>query len=491
MLCCCWRRACDDKCSVPKADTSIVAAENSGSGSGLSIEDVIDLSTEPDQMTTEQKELLEKDPDGKLRDYRDFAQRLVQEQVKLVEEADTTSATAQQIAESPAGKLRGEKGSYVVFMYQPAMAGEPVTYPHIRIAPLRHEHLCKMTRAAVLSRNTEGDYTLKDGMEIHDGDAYVFCDGCRHGNEASLMAGFRDASSKMINKQRHQLFIAYDEDSLRERRERTRTSLDQVEYGHIVTAATIQIDDRPRLELPGTTLGNLLGPVGLPPHEAMWRLTFAEKKVIYASNRIDVGGPTPGINGKHNARDNSDLEPVAFHGQSKAMYAELGHMLKAKAFVNLTNADDVLAEHCVENKIPYLGVVFNVAHRQALLKRLVSRVFVLMQEESSPLFQPGLVKLLGKKLTEKAKAKGKASAKDKSKSKTASAKQKDDANTKKKNKKDTSTKPTKPAAAAKGAKGKLLDKLKAMQNGAAADEEDVPTTESDEESEANLVDDST
>jgi hypothetical protein len=42
-----------------------------------------------------------------------------------------------------------------------------------------------------------------------------------------------------------------------------------------------------------------------------------------AVGRIEVGGPTPGISGKI-ARNDHDLEPIAHHGQCKALYAEAG-----------------------------------------------------------------------------------------------------------------------------------------------------------------------
>eukprot|EP00959_Pyramimonas_sp_CCMP1952_P280363 5860552-Pyramimonas_sp.AAC.1 len=131
----------------------------------------------------------------------------------------------------------------------------------------------------------------------------------------------------------------------------------------------------------------------------MWSLSFKEKKEIYSSRRCEVGGQTPGITDDNKPAKvlDDDIQPVTWHGQPKSLYAELGHAPKAKAFVNLTSIDDVLAEHCIENNIPYVGFVFNECHRKALETRLAQRTFALMQDENSPLYQPKLCTLLGKR----------------------------------------------------------------------------------------------
>ena len=103
---------------------------------------------------------------------------------------------------------------------------------------------------------------------------------------------------------------------------------------------------------------------------------------MYGSFKFDVGGSTPGVTGTV-ARSDDDEEPVCFNGLSKVVYAEMTHMLRATAVWILTTCDDVLAERCIENKIPYLGVVYTEEHKQELYTRLVARTFALMQEEGT------------------------------------------------------------------------------------------------------------
>ena len=96
-------------------------------------------------------------------------------------------------------------------------------------------------------------------------------------------------------------------------------------------------------------------------------------------------------------RLDEDIEPVCWMDRPKVLYQELSHMVKAQAWICFTSLDDQLPEHCVENKIPYLGFVLTDDHKQLLRKRIISRVFACFQDEGSPLFQPGLLEILGGK----------------------------------------------------------------------------------------------
>ena len=380
-------------CAHPARSASSASSDaTTPAVAALTIDEVLTLVDDP-EMTPTKAKLLEQDPDNKLREFRDLAQQKTYEQVKLLLQGDTSKEIAQSIAGTAAGQVYGEPGRYTMIVYQPTHAGEAATHPHLRIAPLRTEHIIKQTRGALMARRH--DTTLTDDIEIHPGDAYVMFDGCRHGNELQLQAGFKNALGKRLQSNRHQLYLCYSESSLKSRRDRVKTTLDCVEYAHILTKESIVIAEQDRVHLEGqTTIGNFMGPLPLPAHSDMWRVKAKRKKAMYGSFKFDVGGSTPGVTGTV-ARSDDDEEPVCFHGLSKVVYAEMTHMLRATAVWNLTTCDDVLAEHCIENKIPYLGFVYTEEHKQELYTRLVARTFALMQEEGNNLYEPGLVKILG------------------------------------------------------------------------------------------------
>ena len=197
--------------------------------------------------------------------------------------------------------------------------------------------------------------------------------------------------------------------------------------------------NRARLKYPGTTAGDMIGPVVMPELANCWRETFKDKKKIFGSARIAVGGKGPDdpVDVVKAKREDSTLEPVFFHSNGEQLHEELLHSIavnfnSVSGIVDFTPGDGNLAHLAVVHKMPYLGFCFTEQHADGLQKHLTRLVWADMQKEDSPLYQSGLVGILeglaedgeeqeeGKEDTAKAnqpKEKAKAKAKKKGKAK--------------------------------------------------------------------------
>jgi hypothetical protein len=201
-----------------------------------------------------------------------------------------------------------------------------------------------------------------------------------------------------------------------------------------------------------------------------------EKKLYGVHGIVLVGGTGPSnslADDEEDAKDKkirspSNIEPVCFGAETTEFYENLLAWHNAKAFINLTSTDINAAMSAVELKIPYLGIVFTDYHKDFFLAEMVRRVFACFQDESSSLFEPELVALLGKKGEPKPKAKPKGGADPKPKPK---GKPKAGADPNKPKPK------AKPKASGKKSKAQLLKELKALGD----DDEEEDNEEEEEE----------
>ena len=120
----------------------------------------------------------------------------VADHTEWVIEETTEKAMAHTLRTSSLGQVRGtasEEGKYVMISYQPKIAAETQTTPHLRIPPLRNNqsmpggaHFRKMVRAMIASRFGEEEV----GNSLHAGDVFVIGDGGKHGNQTPILSAF-------------------------------------------------------------------------------------------------------------------------------------------------------------------------------------------------------------------------------------------------------------------------------------------------------------
>ena len=132
-------------------------------------------------------------------------------------------------------------------------------------------------------------------------------------------------------------------ESIAERKQRDRGNLDVMEYMWQITSGGLTLEDRKRKFYAQNVRSNKIGPIVLPTLDALWALTYGQKKALYGtSGRIAVGGPTDKDAKKTGSEDEDDektqprtnnmMEPVAFMDMTVGFYEDLFDAYKAKAF---------------------------------------------------------------------------------------------------------------------------------------------------------------
>ena len=163
---------------------------------------------------------------------------------------------------------------------------------------------------------------------------------------------------------------------------------------------------------PGSSSGDLVGPINLESFpERLWQVTEDEKKKMYSSFRVAVGGPTDTAaqesakrpqykknelsRAPTNLTDEATLlEPFSFHGLPPDYYTDMLHVWQPKALIGFTACDMTPAMICIERKVPYLGICFSEPHMVNAYKHLSELVFEAMQDESSSLHDAKLTALM-------------------------------------------------------------------------------------------------
>ncbi len=202
---------------------------------------------------------------------------------------------------------------------------------------------------------------------------YFLMDGTKPNANSDLLKVFagKDKSVKPCN-------IIKDEESMLDR------------YGKVQGIGTVRLDEgllivsRNRLLCPrtkfrnynGSTAGNIIGPVVMPPLEKLWELTWQRKQALYGANNFVQGGKLPDdqeeleCNKVSSSRTPDSKEPVCYHSYPEALYDDMLRAYAIKVVIDLTPGEGMLALTCHKRGIPYHGLVFNAAHRDELQAHL-------------------------------------------------------------------------------------------------------------------------
>ena len=186
---------------------------------------------------------LSQDDGDRVLHYRRLLDETMRSQVRLVVEASSGTAIADEIRNSVAGQCLGvdDGGRVTVFAYDVKLSGEAVTNPQTRKPPLRN-HYKKMMLAAFASRGPTSSTALTAS------DVFIMFDGGKHGNHNELQTVFKQALpdddgsrrggfQKQLERKTSTIFVYYEEKSLRERKDKVRGvgTLDQLEHVHVVS----------------------------------------------------------------------------------------------------------------------------------------------------------------------------------------------------------------------------------------------------------------
>ncbi len=198
-------------------------------------------------------------------------------------------------------------------------------------------------------------------------------DGTKPGAHNELLKPFagKDKSLKTAT-------IIKDEDSMLDR------------YGKVQGVATVRLEEgllivsQKRLLCPrtkfrnfsGSTAGNIIGPVVMPPLEKLWEITWLRKQALYGAKNFLQGGKLGEDQEeleckKFNcSRTPDSKEPVCYHSYPETLYDDMLRAYAIKVVIDLTPGEGMLALACHKRSIPYVGLVFNAAHRDELQAHL-------------------------------------------------------------------------------------------------------------------------
>ena len=121
-----------------------------------------------------------------------------------------------------------------------------------------------------------------------------------------------------------------------------------------------------------STRGVVIGLVsGVQPLTDQWLMPFGQKKEMFGSMRIPLGGATADPEaetqkGRRKIRSDADFEPSSFHCMSFTIYDELLHQYEPCGVIDLCPVGSELAELCIQRGTPYLGICFTEKHMSLL-----------------------------------------------------------------------------------------------------------------------------
>jgi len=171
--------------------------------------------------------------------------------------------------------------------YSVRKSGESVTHPRVRVPNFRAPHLAKLVRGVLTRFSPPGE---DHDLCIHPGDAYFISDGYKHGLTSQLTGAFR-GEGRTLDKSVWLNFHEYSEADLRARKMHKSPAIcHQVEFQHIITAQSANVENRTRLNFKeSTTWFDKLGPLPLPPYEQLWNVSFKQKKLMFGASRSWAG----------------------------------------------------------------------------------------------------------------------------------------------------------------------------------------------------------
>ena len=188
-------------------------------------------------------ESMEKEEDEvqELKDsYHRLASRLVAQKCDVVVDQKEESMLAQALKGTCA--VRGEpgEGKYRAIIYDSKTSGEAATTPWRRLPPLKAAQVVKCIGSALKVLAGEKYAADPTELEIGQHDMYLFFDAMKHGQEKVWAEAFAHNEKKLPKKVK-QYYIAYDEETLRQKGKGERsmhddTEVDCMEYLQCVTA---------------------------------------------------------------------------------------------------------------------------------------------------------------------------------------------------------------------------------------------------------------
>ena len=193
---------------------------------------------------------------------------------------------------SSAAAVRGQGATWTAVLLDPSQWGEAITSPHIRTPPLNLGLLKQFMNAVIMNRD-------KQGLQLQNRDMVVYFDGFSSGNTPKAMSSIQNSSGTQISKNIMQVYLSYDEESLRARRQYVKinsTVFQQIEVMSIMTHDPFNeaMTYRARTFFKGSSLGNKIGDINLDAPAALWSLPLKDLSLLRVNFICRVCGRSAG-----------------------------------------------------------------------------------------------------------------------------------------------------------------------------------------------------
>ncbi len=218
-------------------------------------------------------------------------------------------------------------------------------------------------------------------------------DGSKPGVHNELLKPFagREKSVKVAT-------ITKDEDSTMDRYGKVQgVATVRLEEGLLIISAKRLLCPRQRFRnFPGSTAGSIIGPVVMPSLERLWELTWQQKQAVYGAKIFLQGGKLGEdqeeleCNKFTSERKPDSKEPVFYHSCPETLYDDMLRAYAIKVVIDLTPGEGMLAQAAYKRSVPYVGLVFNAAHRDHLQAHLDQCLVGSLLDNDSDTYSPKL-----------------------------------------------------------------------------------------------------
>ncbi|CAL1152377.1 unnamed protein product [Cladocopium goreaui] len=333
---------------------------------------------------------------AQLQYFEDKARNLMASNVQLFVFQPSENELCAYFDKAAACQVRGGGNQWVGIFLDPAQWGEAVTNPHIRVCPLNQQYLKTFLASVVKSRD-------KQQLTLHHRDLFIYFDSFLPGNLNKVLGSFQTPAGDALNKNSFGVFISYDEESLKQRRQYIKansTTFQQIELMTLATAENFgdAMTKTNRKIYKGTNFGNKIGDVLLESPKLLWSMALKDKITLFGKYRVSVGGRTTGEAESHRGVSNRKLnteEPVFWHSRPLSLCLELLASYNLAAVVDAGAGDGNMALACALSRMPYCGLCLTEDHLTQVQDRIVTEIMLRMLSSSESVFEPKLAASLG------------------------------------------------------------------------------------------------
>lgn len=206
--------------------------------------------------------------------YEEKARNLFNSNVSLAVMPNSETDMGKILDASTAASVRGSGAAWTGVLVDPSQWGEAITSPNIRTPPLNLQLLKQFMNAIIRNRD-------KQSLQLHDRDMVIYFDGFTAGNTNKVLAAMQNSSGNPISKNVMTVYLSYDEDSLRARRQYVKSNSTIFQQVEVLTLLTHEpfndaMTYRSRTLFKGSSLGNKIGDVVMDAPGTLWSLAMKE-----------------------------------------------------------------------------------------------------------------------------------------------------------------------------------------------------------------------